>query len=259
MGAVKKYKMKKINLPKQGSNHILVISGASGSGKTTTCALLEILYPNNYVHIPFDRSRASRPGEFGSKHVNIDTMFKKYYNGEYFNIASVTHNGYAAIRTANIIQAFKKNKIAVIEYPLEQIDILEKNFLNTYITVVELVAPSEQERFRRLKKDHKFTDQRIESSQFGSGRIDRYKNEGLLNLNDHNLVLITERNRIRETVYIINRYMKIQSLTLEKLSTLEKLYGIKGVQNLLKSIAIPKYHYSKSENYDFLKNKLPQI
>ena len=54
--------MKKFDVIKRGNDQILVISGASGVGKTTTCALLGMLYPAKYVHIPFDRSRASRPG-----------------------------------------------------------------------------------------------------------------------------------------------------------------------------------------------------
>lgn len=214
--------MKKFDVIKENTNQILVISGASGVGKTSTCALLEILYPNNYVHIPFDRSRASRPSEFGSRQVNIDVMFQKYHSGEYFNIAPVTHNGYAAIRTADINQAFADGKIAVIEYPLEQIDVLEKNFPNTSVTVVELVAPSEKERLKRLKKDHKYTDQRIESDKFGSGRIERYKNDDLLTLDDHNLVLITETGRLGDTIFDIHRFMKIQSLTLAQLSNIEE-------------------------------------
>lgn len=249
--------MKKFDVIKESTDQILVISGASGVGKTTTCALLGILYPNNYVHIPFDRSRASRPGEFGSRHVNIDTMFQKYQNGEYFNIAPVTHNGYAAIRTADINQAFTDGKVAVIEFPLEQIDILEKTFPKASVTVVELVAPSEKERFRRLKKDHKYTDQRIESSTYGSGRIERYKNDDLLTLDDHNLVLITERNKLKNTVKEIHRFMKIQNITLAQLSHIEESAGVKGVQSFLKSLRVEKHDYSQSENYEFLENKLP--
>ena len=177
--------MKKFDVIKRGNDQILVISGASGVGKTTTCALLGMLYPANYVHIPFDRSRASRPGEFGSRHVDLDTMHEKYNAGEYFNIAPVTHGGFAAIRTADIKKAFSEGKIAVLEYPIEQIDVLEKTFPTAEVTGIELVAPSEKERFRRLKQDHKYTDHRIESDKFGSGRIDRYKNDDLLTLNDH--------------------------------------------------------------------------
>lgn len=250
--------MKKLDVIKGKQNQILVISGASGVGKTTTCALLGMLYSNQYVHIPFERSRASRPGEFGSRHVDIDTMFQKYHNGEYFNIAPVTHGGYAAIQTADINTAFEENKIAVIEYPLEQIDILEKNFPTAYVTVVELVAPSEKERFRRLKKDHKYTEHRIESDKFGSGRIDRYKNGNLLTLNDHNMVLITETGKLGDTVYDIHRYMQIQSLTLEQLKEFEDTAGTRGVQNFLKSLKVPKHNYSKSENYEFLENNLPK-
>ena len=145
--------MKKFNVIKRGNDQILVISGASGVGKTTTCALLGMLYPTNYVHIPFDRSRESRPGEFGSRHVDLDTMQEKYNSGEYFNIAPVTHGGFAAIRTADIKKAFSEGKIAVLEYPIEQIDVLEKTFPTAEVTGVELVAPSEKERFRRLKQD----------------------------------------------------------------------------------------------------------
>ena len=249
--------MKKLEIIKGKTDQILVISGASGVGKTTTCALLGLLYSNKYVHIPFERSRKSRPGEFGSRHVDMDTMFQKYHNGEYFNIAPVTHGGYAAIRTEDIKQAFSNNKVAVIEYPLEQIDVLEKNFPSAYVTVVELVAPSEKERFRRLKKDHKYTDQRIESDKFGSGRIDRYKSDNLLTLDDHNLVLITETGKLGDTVYDIHRYMEIQSLTIEQLKRFEETAGIKGVQSFLKSLRVPKRDYSKSENYEFLENKLP--
>lgn len=249
--------MKKFEVVKDRTKQILVISGASGSGKTTTCALLGFLYPNNYVHIPFDRSRASRPGEFGSRQVNVDVMFQKYQSGEYFNIAPVTHNGYAAIRTADINQAFADGKVAVIEFPLEKVDVLEKNFPQASVTVVELVAPSEKERLRRLKKDHKYTDQRIEGDAYGSGRIERYKDDNLLTLDDHNLVLITERDRLGDTVYSIHRYMQIQQLTLEQLTSFERSEGIRGVQSFLKSLRVPKNEFSKSENYEFLEHKLP--
>ncbi len=248
--------MRKLDVINGKTDQILVISGASGAGKTTTCALLGILYPNNYVHIPFERSRASRPGEFGSRHVDIETMFQKYKSGEYFNIAPVTHNGYAAIRTADIQQAFSEKKVAVIEFPLEQVDVLEKNFPTASVTVVELVAPSEKERLRRLKKDHKYTDQRIESDTYGSGRIERYKDDDLLTLDDHNLVLITERDRLGDTVYAIHRYMQIQKLTLEQLTQIEKKGGVRGVQSFLKSLKVEKHDYTKSENYEFLENKL---
>ena len=217
-----------------------------------------MLYPANYVHIPFDRSRASRPGEFGSRHVDLDTMHEKYNAGEYFNIAPVTHGGFAAIRTADIKKAFSEGKIAVLEYPIEQIDVLEKTFPTAEVTGIELVAPSEKVRFRRLKQDHKYTDHRIESDKFGSGRIDRYKNDDLLTLNDHNLVLITERDRLGDTVYEIDRYMRIQTLTLSKLQEVEKLGGISGVQKFLKSLRVPKHDYTQSEHYEFLENKLPK-
>lgn len=251
--------MRKFDVIKENTNQILVISGASGSGKTTTCALLGKLYPTEYSHILFDRSRASRPGEFGSRHVDLDIMFQKYKAGEYFNIAPVTHNGYAAIRTTDINQAFSEGKVAVIEFPLEKIKILEENFPNTSITVVELVAPSEKERIRRLKKDHKYTDQRIEGTAYGSGRIERYKEDDLLTFDDHNLVLITERDKLGNTVKQIHRFMKIQSLTLEQLSQFEKNEGIKGVQSFLKSLKVEKQDFSKSENYEFLENKLLKL
>ncbi len=248
--------MKKIVLPTK-SKQILVISGASGSGKTTTCALLPLLYPKYYAHIPFDRSRASRPGEFGSRHVDLEIMFQKYKDGEYFNIAPVTHNGYAAIRTADINKAFSEDKAAVIEFPLEKIDILEKTFPQASVTVVELVAPSEKERLRRLKKDHKYTDQRIEGNEYGYGRIDRYKDNNLLTIDDHNLVLITERDKLGDTVFSIHRYMQIQKLTLEQLTSFEKENGSKGVQSFLKSLKVPKNNFSKAENYEILEHKLP--
>lgn len=250
--------MGRLDVKKYKPNNILIISGASGVGKTTTCALLGAIYPNKYVHIPFDRSRASRPGEFGSRHVDVDTMFQKYQNGEYFNIAPVTHNGYAAIRTADITNAFSKKKIAVIEFPLEQVDVLEKNFPTANVTVVELVAPSEEERFRRLKKDHKFTDQRIESDTFGSGRIDRYKKGDLLTWDDHNLVLMTERNELRTTVEEIHKYMLVQCLTPTELEYIEKRLGVKGVQNILKLLKVKRQDHSKSKNYEFLERELPK-
>ena len=249
--------MRKFDVIKENTNQILVISGASGVGKTTTCALLEIIYPNNYVHIPFDRSRASRPGEFGSRQVNTDSMFQKYQAGEYFSLATVTHNGYAAIRTADINQAFNEGKIAVIEYPLEHVDVLEKNFPNSNVTVVELVPPSEKERHRRLKKDNKYTDQRIDSDKFGSGRIERYKDNDLLTLDDHNLVLITETNKLKDTVKEIHKFMQVQSLTFAQLAHIEKS-GVKGVQDILRAVSVGKNNFSKSENYEFLKNRLPQ-
>ena len=229
--------MKKFDVIKRGNDQILVISGASGVGKTTTCALLGMLYPAKYVHIPFDRSRASRPGEFGSRHVDLETMQEKYNAGEYFNIAPVTHGGFAAIRTADIKKAFSEGKIAVLEYPIEQIDILEKTFPTAEVTGVELVAPSEKERFRRF---------------------DRYKNDDLLTLDDHNLVLITERDKLGDTVYEIDRYMRIQTLTLAKLQEVERLGGISGVQKFLKSLRVPKHNYTESEHYEFLENKLPK-
>ena len=147
-------------------------------------------------------------------------MHEKYNAGEYFNIAPVTHGGFAAIRTADIKKLFQKEKLLYLNIQQNKL-MYQKNFPTAEVTGIELVAPSEKERFRRLKQDHKYTDHRIESDKFGSGRIDRYKNDDLLTLNDHNLVLITERDRLYDTVYEIDRYMRIQTLTLSKLQEVE--------------------------------------
>lgn len=202
--------MTKIIVPTENNRQILVISGASGAGKTSTCDLLARMYPDRYVHVPFDRSRASRPGEIGSRPVSVESMLQKYYSGEYFNLAVVTHNGYAAIRTADVDQALCNGKVAVMEFPLEKAEVLEKTFQKTNITIVELVAPTEEERQRRLKKDNKFTDQRIESVEWGAGRIEQYKNGKLLTLYNHDLVLITERGKQKDYVMKIHKFMQIQ-------------------------------------------------
>lgn len=241
--------MKKIIVPLENTHQILVISGASGSGKTSTCDLLARMYPDRYVHILFDRSRASRPGEIGSRQVSVESMLQKYYSGEYFNLAVVTHNGYAATRTADVNQALDNGKVAVMEFPLERVGDLEKTFPKTHVSIVELVAPSEEERHRRLKKDNKYTDQRIESAEWGAGRIKRYKNGELLTLNDHDLVLITGTGKQKAYAMKIHKFMQIQSLTPMQLAKIEKS-GIKAVQSLLKTVEMGEYEYLKSDNID---------
>lgn len=228
---------------------ILVISGASGSGKTTTCHLLEKCFPMRYSHILFDRSRKSRPGEFGSRYVDFQTMYKNYQNGLYTNIASVTHGGIVAIRWDEVKRAFAYGRIAVMEFPLEQISNLKQWFPDANITVIELVAPSEKERLRRLIKDHKYTDERIEGFAYGKGRIDAYKKGNLLMVNNHDLVLITERNNLINTVIKINQYMNIASITTKKLTQLEKL-GIEYVKIFLKQYSFVGNQYYASENID---------
>ncbi len=228
---------------------ILVISGASGSGKTTTCHLLEKYFPVRYSHILFDRSRKSRPGEFGSRYVNFETMYKNYQNGLYTNIAPVTHGGFVAIRWEDVRRAFTYGRIAVMEFPLEQISSLKQWFPDANITVIELVAPSEKERLRRLIKDHKYTDERIEGSAYGKGRIDAYKKGKLLMVNNHDLTLITERNNLMNTVLKINRYMIIKSITMDKLMQLEKL-GIDYVKEFLMQYRFVGNQYYASANID---------
>jgi len=241
--------VRKIIVPTENKHQILVISGASGAGKTSTCDLLARMYPDRYVHIPFDRSRASRPGEIGSRQMSVESMLQKYYSGEYFNLAIVTHNGYAATRTADVNQALYNGKVAVMEFPLERVGDLEKTFQNANISIVELVAPTEEERHRRLKKDNKYTDQRIESLEWGAGRIKRYKNGKLLTLYDHNLVLITETGKLKDTAIKIHIFMQIQSLTPMQLANIEKS-GMKAVQNLLKTVEMGKNEYLKSDDID---------
>ena len=236
-------------MPTENKHQILVISGASGAGKTSTCDLLARMYPDRYVHILFDRSRASRPGEIGSRQVSADSMLQNYYSGKYFNLAVVTHNGYAATRTADVNQALYNGKVAVMEFPLERVGDLEKTFQKTNISIVELVAPSEEERHRRLIKDNKYTDQRIESIEWGAGRIQRYKNGELLTFFDHDLVLITETGKQKDTAIKIHKFMQIQSLTPMQLANIEKS-GIKTILNLLKTIKMGKYEYLKSDNID---------
>ncbi len=228
---------------------ILVISGASGSGKTTTCHLLEKCFPMRYTHILFDRSRKSRPGEFGSRHVDFQTMYKNYQNGLYTNIALVTHGGIVAIRWEDVKLAFACGKIAVIEFPLEQISHLKQWFPDANITVIELVAPSEEERLRRLIKDHKYTDERIEGSAYGKGRIEAYKKGNLLTVNNHDLTLITERDNLVNTVLKINQYMLIKSITMDKLMQLDKL-GIEYVKAFLKQYKFVGNQYYASESID---------
>lgn len=228
---------------------ILVISGASGSGKTTTCHLLEKYFPTRYSHILFDRSRKSRPGEFGSRHVDFQTMYKNYQNGLYTNIASVTHGGIVAIRWEDVKHAFTYGRIAVMEFPLEQISSLNQWFPDANITVIELVAPSEKERLRRLIKDHKYTDERIEGSAYGKGRIDAYKKGKLLTVNNHDLTLITERDNLMNTVLKINQYMIIKSFTMDKLIQLERL-GIEYVKAFLMRYRFVGNQYYAFENID---------
>lgn len=241
--------MTKIIVPTESKHQILVISGASGAGKTSTCDLLARMYPDRYAHVPFDRSRASRLGEIGSRQMSVESMLQMYDSGEYFNLAVVTHNGYAAIRTADVNQALHDGKVAVLEFPLEKVGILEKTFPKTNISVVELVPPTEEERHRRLIKDNKYTDQRIESAEWGAGRIKRYKNGELLTLYDHDLVLITQRDKQKDTVIKIHKFMQIQSLTPMQLANIEKS-GVKAVQNLLKTVEFRKYEYLKTDNID---------
>lgn len=228
---------------------ILVISGASGSGKTTTCYLLEKCFPMRYAHILFDRSRKSRPGEFGSRHVDSQTMYKNYQNGLYTNIASVTHGGIVAIRWKDVKSAFTYGKIAVMEFPLEQISNLKQWFPDANITVIELVAPSEKERLRRLIKDHKYTDERIEGSAYGKERIDAYKKGKLLTDNKHDLTLITERDNLMNTVLKINQYMIIKSIKIDKLMHFEKM-GIEYVKAFLTRYRFVGNQYYESENID---------
>ena len=237
--------MRKIAIPNGSNQHILIVSGASGSGKTTTCAMLENMYPSEYVHVPFDRSRAARPGEFGSRQVTLESMFEKYHNGEYFNLAQVTHGGYSAIRTADVNQVFNEGKVAVLEFPLESVGELEQAFQGSNISIVELIPPSEEERFKRLKSGHKFTDQRIESDQWGAGRLDRYKGGNLLTLDDHDLTLITETNRLDETVQRIHKFMQVQRLTPMHLTDIEK-QGPEAVKNLLRAVNIGGHDCLKS-------------
>ena len=98
----------------------------------------------------------------------------------------------------------------------------------------------------------------IENVLYANGITGEVSYDDLLTLNDHNLVLITERDRLGDTVYEIDRYMRIQTLTLSKLQEVEKLGGISGVQKFLKSLRVPKHDYTQSEHYEFLENKLPK-
>lgn len=202
-----------------------------------------------YSHILFDRSRKSRPGEFGSRHVDFQTMYKNYQNGLYTNIAPVTHGGIVAIRWEDVKRAFTYGRIVVMEFPLEQISNLKQWFPDANITVIELVAPSEKERLRRLVKDHKYTDERIEGSAYGKGRIDAYKEGKLLTVNSHDLALITERDNLMNTVLKINQYMIIKSITMDKLLQLEKL-GIEYVKAFLMRYRFVGNQYYASESID---------
>jgi guanylate kinase len=241
--------MRKISLPNNYEKQIVLISGASGAGKTTTCALLEKMYPDIYVHIPFDRSRPARPGEFGSRQVSIEEMIRKYQEGEYFNLAKVTHGGYSAIRTEDVNKTLSNGKVAVLEFPLEHVDEIEKTFYDANISIVELIPPSEEERLRRLKKGHKFTAQRIESSEWGSGRLERYKKGELLTPSDHNLALITETNDLESVVRKIHSYISIQMLTPQQLMAIEK-QGDKAVKQLLMKLEMGHQNCLKSNSQE---------
>jgi guanylate kinase len=248
--------VRKILVTTENVNQILVISGASGSGKTSTCDLLARMYPNRYSHVLFDRSRPSRPGEIGSRKMNIDDMLQKHDKGEYFNgLVIATNNVYVATRTTDINRVFENGKVAVMEFPLERVDDFEKKFNNLNITIVELVAPSERERQRRLKKDNKYTGQHIESAEWGAGRIKRYRNGELLTLYDHNLVLITETGKQKDTVKLIHNFMQIQNLNTIQLTKIEKSEST-GVQRFLRSVEMVRCKYLKS---DIIDNELIEI
>lgn len=187
--------------------HILIISGASGSGKTSTCFLLGRMYPNTYLPIIFERSRSSRLGEFGSRYVNVEVMYANYEAGLYTNIAEVTHGGMVAVRINDVLSAFTQGKIAVMEFPIEKRKELEMWFPDADVMAVELAAPSEKERLRRLTVDHKYTDERIEGLAYGYGKILTYRDQGILSGSDRDLVLITATGKQCSVVRRINQFM----------------------------------------------------
>ena len=70
-----------------------------------------------------------------------------------------------------------------------------------------------------------------------------------LTLNDHDLVLITETGKQKETAIKIHKFMQIQSLTPMKLGIIEKS-GIKAIQSLLKTVGMGNYEHLRSGDID---------
>ena len=228
-----KNKVKKVDY----YGHILIISGASGVGKTTTVNLLQEMYPQTYSVIPIDMNRKLRVGEIGRRVVETATMYTKQQNGEYIGFQIVNGDVLVGTCKKDIQQALNLNKIVLMDFPLEKVIDIEKTFPNTDITVIELVPPSQEELHNRLKNDGRYKGLRVD---IGVEKLKQYKRGDLVGLYDY--ALITETHKQKEIVEKIHQFMQIQCITPKQLSNIEKHDSI---QKFLESIpSIKKNTYS---------------
>ena len=224
--------------------HVLLISGASGVGKTTTVNMLGSAYPQVYSTMLIDMNRQLRPGEIGRRVIDTETMHQKQNNGEYLGFSIVNGNVLVGNRISDIEQAFKEGKIVLMDLPFEKVRAVLKVFPHADISIVELVPPSQDELHRRLKNDGRYTGLRVD---IGVEKLKCYKQGNFVGLYD--CALITETGKQKEIIEKIHQFMSIQCITPAQLANIEK-HGASAVSAFLKSKVLPVSAYTEKSGID---------
>ncbi len=164
---------------------ILVISGPSGSGKSSVLAKILKKYKNAYFSIS-STSREPRVGEEDG--VNYHFISKEKFEkgikkGEFLEWALV-HGNYYGTSLKAIQKAYEKNKIVILDIDVQGHRIIKEKMGNL-ITSVFITTPNDELLIQRL------TDRNTDDEQSIKKRIKNAKKE-MQSINEYDYLLIND-------------------------------------------------------------------
>lgn len=132
-------------------NFIIIISGVSGSGKTTICKKLIELDENLYysVSVTTREKRAYEIDGVDYIFISKEEFLKKIENDEFLEWAEIYGKFYGTLKKP-IIENLSKNKDIIMDIDVQGKRNVERNFFGRVISIF-LIPPSKDEVIRRLK------------------------------------------------------------------------------------------------------------
>jgi len=163
----------------------LLLLGPSGAGKSTLIQHLKEIDPR-FVYISPYTTRELRVGETDKVHVSFEAMKELEEEGNLLTVNAI-YGIYYATPKNSIDQALEKGDIPILDWPIDKLDTMKKNYSSNLLTVY--VEPESLESLQkhlsldgRDKEGQRFSAGKNELEKYYQGEYDSLINYKVINI-----------------------------------------------------------------------------